>query len=108
MVTVVAACSHCGRIDEIDTADAIILVGTTESVWKAVKGLAREGEAVRSGEVALYAYCSKPTAVYHLRKLAKLGLVKPEPKRVGGKYVQWRILSKHLHSPKVTPLHEVA
>ena len=79
-------CSRCGHV--IDASDPTLahLPPATVAVWQRIMRPLKGGKRLGSTQVGQLAMMSPQAAEKHLRRLARAGLVKAEPKRRGGRY----------------------
>lgn len=79
-------CPHCGHV--VDTRDPCLahLPPATFAVWERIERPLARGERLGSTRVARLAAMTPQAAEKHLRRLARAGLVRAEPKRRGGRY----------------------
>lgn len=86
MPIVIATCPDCHHTIEIDTARAVVLTGTAETIWRVVRQNTRIGYTVDVQHIAAQAFVHPVTVRRVLNKLTLMGLIERPLKRPGGVY----------------------
>jgi len=103
MPIILTTCS-CGQRLELDAAHTLILTGSTEAVWRAIRATATPGQIIDPQVVADYSFLSRRWVYEQLHRLADYNLLisrkkrkdkrgKPDPR---GKHHEWILPSKPL------------